>query len=109
MLTFVQNLSKQDDVRKYVIRRELPVKEGKKKKKSKAPKIQRLVTPRVLQHRRQRRALSKHRAEKSKADAAEYAKLVAQRNKEAKEKRQQTLSKRRSQRASIKKEEESKK
>jgi len=93
------NLSKKDDVRKYVIRRELPVKEGKKKR-TKAPKIQRLVTPRVLQHKRQRLALTKHRAQKSKQDAAEYVKLVAQRNKEAKEKRQQTLSKKRSQRES---------
>ncbi|VDN21772.1 unnamed protein product [Gongylonema pulchrum] len=38
------NLSKKDDVRKYVIRRKLPDKEGKKPR-SKAPKIQRLITP----------------------------------------------------------------
>jgi len=41
------NLTKEDDVRHYVIRRELPAKEGKKKQ-TKAPKIQRLVTPVVL-------------------------------------------------------------
>jgi small subunit ribosomal protein S6e len=98
------NLTKQDDVRKYVIRRELPAKEGKKKR-TKAPKIQRLVTPKVLQHKRRRLALIKKRSEKSKADAAEYAKLVAQRHKEGKEKRQQTISKRRSMRESTKKEE----
>ena len=98
------NLSKEDDVRKYVIRRELPAKEGKKKR-TKAPKIQRLVTPRVLQHKRQRLALTKFRSAKNKSEAAEYAKLVAQRNKEAKEKRQQSISKKRSQKLSAKKEE----
>ena len=42
-------LSKDDDVRKYVIRRELPAKAEGKKPSSKAPKIQRLVTPAMLQ------------------------------------------------------------
>lgn len=65
------NLSKQDDVRKFVIRRELPAKEGDKPKKarSKAPKIQRLITPAVLARRsRKKRAilakLAKHKAER---------------------------------------------
>jgi len=98
------NLSKDDDVRKFVIKRELPAKEGKKKR-TKAPKIQRLVTPRALQHRRQMRAIVKKRADRNKAEAAAYAQLVAQRNKEAKEKRQQSISQRRSQKISEKKEE----
>lgn len=42
------NLSKGDDVRQYVVRRPLPKKEGKKQRFA-APKIQRLVTPNVLQ------------------------------------------------------------
>lgn len=42
------NLTKEDDVRKYVIKRKLPEKEGKKPR-FQAPKIQRLVTPVVLQ------------------------------------------------------------
>lgn len=42
------NLSKEDDVRQYVIKRPLTGKEGKKPK-YKAPKIQRLITPTVLQ------------------------------------------------------------
>merc|ERR1711974_354486 len=48
------NLGKQDDVRQYVIKRPLPVKEGKEVKKptAKAPKIQRLVTPTMLQRKR---------------------------------------------------------
>jgi len=89
------DLGKKDDVRKYVIRRELPVKEGdtKKKKRTKAPKIQRLVTPITLQRKRHRVALKKQRATKNKTEAAAYAKLLAQR---AKEKRQSITSKRRS-------------
>ena len=46
------NLSKEDDVRQYVVQKPLN-KEGKKPR-TKAPKIQRLVTPRVLQHKRRR-------------------------------------------------------
>jgi len=91
------NLSKQDDVRKYVIRRELPVKEGKptpKKPRTKAPKIQRLVTPLVLQRKRHIAALKKRRLAKNKSDAAEYAKMLAQRRKESRE-RKQSLSKKR--------------
>jgi small subunit ribosomal protein S6e len=42
------NLSKEDDVRSYVVRRPLPEKNGKKAT-SKAPKIQRLITPVRLQ------------------------------------------------------------
>jgi len=95
------DLGKKDDVRKYVIRRELPVKEGdtKKKKRTKAPKIQRLVTPITLQRKRHRIALKKQRAIKNKTEAADYAKLLAQR---AKEKRQSITSKRRSMKESVK-------
>jgi len=91
------NLTKKDDVRKYVIRRELPLKEGKTKKVTKAPRIQRLVTPVSLQRKRHRIALKKQRAEKNKTEAAEYAKVIAQKNKEQREKRQQSISKKRSQ------------
>merc|ERR1719209_2672635 len=38
------NLSKEDDVCQYVIKRPLPLKDGKKQKFA-APKVQRLVTP----------------------------------------------------------------
>lgn len=100
------NLSKEDDVRKYVIRRELPVKEGKEKKgnKTKAPKIQRLVTPQTVQRKRHRLALKKSRVIKNKTEAAQYEKLIALRNKEAREKRQASLSRKRSQKDSTKKE-----
>merc|ERR1712227_522279 len=80
------NLSKEDDVRQYVVRRPLAAKEGKKAT-TKAPKIQRLVTPLVLQRKRHRIALKKQRAAKKRDDAAEYAKLLAQRMKEAKERK----------------------
>ena len=54
-------LSKEDDVRKYVntYRRTFEDKAGKKH--SKAPKIQRLVTPLTLQRKRRRAALKKGR------------------------------------------------
>jgi len=88
------NLSKEDDVRQYVIRRELPAKEGKKAN-TKAPKIQRLITPAVLQRHRRRAALAKKHREETKSEAAEYAKLVAQRSKEAAERRKASVSARR--------------
>lgn len=90
------NLSKEDDVRQFVIRRPLPVKEGKKPK-SKAPKIQRLVTPQRLQRRRRLMAEKRKRAQKNKEDQAEYHKLLAKRAKETREKRQEMLAKRRRQ------------
>ncbi|KAB0341017.1 hypothetical protein FD755_024517 [Muntiacus reevesi] len=69
------SLSKEDDVRQYV--------------------IQHLVIPRVLQHKRRRIALKKQRTKKNKEEAAEYTKLSAKRTKEAKEKRQEQTAKRR--------------
>jgi small subunit ribosomal protein S6e len=87
------NLSKEDDVRQYVIKRPLPVKEGKKPR-FKAPKIQRLVTPRMLQHKRQMLAQKKKRLERRKTQAAEYAKVLAARHKEAAEKKKERKRKR---------------
>ncbi|KAJ3041043.1 40S ribosomal protein S6 [Rhizophlyctis rosea] len=87
-------LTKEDDVRKYVIRREIPAKEGKKPQ-TKAPKIQRLVTPRTLQHKRHRLALKKRNSEAQKEAAAEYAQLLAKRIRERKEKRHEAHVKRR--------------
>jgi len=89
------NLTKEDDVRQYVIKRPLPQKEGKKQR-FKAPKIQRLITPVMLQRKRHRIALKRRRAEKVKSEAADYAKLLAMRQKEAKEKKQQEAKRRQS-------------
>jgi len=89
------NLTKEDDVRQYVIKRPLPQKEGKKQR-FKAPKIQRLITPVMLQRKRHIVALKRRRAEKNKHEAADYAKLLALRQKEAKEKKQLEAKRRRS-------------
>lgn len=78
------NLSKEDDVKQYVVRRPMPVKEGKKPT-TKAPKIQRLITPSLLQRKRRRVALKRRRAVKRKDQADEYARLLAERQKEAKQ------------------------
>ncbi|KAH8678182.1 ribosomal protein S6e-domain-containing protein [Xylariales sp. PMI_506] len=77
------SLSKDDDVRKYVIRREVQPKGEGKKAYTKAPKIQRLVTPQRLQHKRHRIALKRRQSEKVKDEAAEYAALLAKRVSEA--------------------------
>ncbi|EDW53665.1 GM11965 [Drosophila sechellia] len=82
------NLSKEDDVRRFVVRRPLPAKDNKKAT-SKAPKIQRLITPVVLQRKHRRIALKKKRQIASKEAAADYAKLLVQRKKESKAKREE--------------------
>ncbi|KAK9817106.1 hypothetical protein WJX72_009622 [[Myrmecia] bisecta] len=89
------NLSKDDDVRKYVntYRRTFEDKNGKKH--SKAPKIQRLVTPLTLQRKRRRASLKKQRITQKKADAAEYHKLLVTRLKEERERRSESLAKKR--------------
>lgn len=82
------NLSKEDDVRSYVVRRPLPAKEGKKQRFT-APKVQRLITPVVLQRKRHRLAIKKKRQTQAKEQQAEYAKLLAQRKKESKARREE--------------------
>lgn len=80
------NLSKEDDVRKFVIRREA----GKTKK---APKIQRLVTPLRLQR---KRSLQSHKIRKvvaNKEARAVYEKRVAQFHHDQKSKRTVELAK----------------
>ncbi|KAM7104802.1 small ribosomal subunit protein eS6-like [Molossus nigricans] len=75
------SVSKEDGVCQDAVRKPLS-KEGKRPRAT-APKSQRLATPRVLQHTRGRIALKKQRA-KNKEEAAEYAKLLAERVQEAK-------------------------
>ncbi|GAA5814100.1 hypothetical protein MFLAVUS_007590 [Mucor flavus] len=81
------NLSKEDDVRKYVIRREVQPKGEGKKAYTKAPKIQRLVTPLTLQRKRHRQALKRRRAEASREAESDYKQLLAKRVKETKDKK----------------------
>ena len=97
------NLSKTDDVRKYVIARTFENKKGKTV--TKRPKIQRLVTPVTVRRKRQREIKAKAALEKSKSEAATYAALLQQRMAEQKEARRSEISKRRSsRRASSKRE-----
>ncbi|KAE8374745.1 ribosomal protein S6e-domain-containing protein [Aspergillus bertholletiae] len=78
-------LDKKDDVRKFVIRRTV-TKEGKPEY-TKAPKIQRLVTPQRLQRKRHRIAIKRRRSEAAREAANDYAKLLATRVHEEKAKR----------------------
>nr|BAN66220.1 40S ribosomal protein S6, putative [Babesia bovis] len=64
------NLGPQDDVRKYVIRRKV---EGRNK--TRAPKIQRLVTPQRIQRKRRRIALRIKREQTSRANMKAYYKM----------------------------------
>ncbi|CAH8558646.1 unnamed protein product [Schistosoma guineensis] len=80
------NLSKKDNVCQFVVRKPVPAKEGKKER-SKAPKIQRLTTPLRLQRRRRRHALKRQRIETRRKTQEEYAKLLAQRRKQARDER----------------------
>jgi len=83
------NLEKADDVKKFVIRRQIV--KGEKKPYFKAPKIQRLVTPERLQRKRHFVAVRRQRYEASKKAAVEFNALLTKRFKEAKEKRQVRL------------------
>ncbi|MCJ1350061.1 MAG: 40S ribosomal protein S6 [Icmadophila ericetorum] len=80
-------LTKEDDVRKFVIRREVQPKGEGKKPYTKAPKIQRLVTPQRLQHKRRRISLKRRQSERVKDAANEYATILAKRVNEEKAKR----------------------
>jgi len=90
------NLTKDDDVRQYAIRRVI-TKDGKKIR-TKAPKIQRLVTPERLQHKRHRIAIKRERYTKTRAEAQAYNELLAKRHKEQSTARQAKIAQRRSSR-----------
>lgn len=77
-------LTKEDDVTQFVIRREI-VKGDKTY--TKAPKIQRLVTPQRLQRKRAVKAQKIKNAQAQREAAAEYAQLLAQRLHERKAER----------------------
>merc|ERR1712005_59747 len=79
------NLTKEDDVRKYV-NTYRHTKEKGDKKISKAPKIQRLVTPNVLQRKRRRIAEKRNKIQNSNEEMSGYHQLVQQRLREARDK-----------------------
>eukprot|EP00054_Salpingoeca_dolichothecata_P037091 m.9684 g.9684 ORF g.9684 m.9684 type:complete len:261 (-) comp7242_c0_seq1:200-982(-) len=80
-------LDKKDDVRKYVNAYRRKIEKDGKVVRTKAPKIQRLITPQVLQRKRHRVALKHQRAEKQRELKSEYAKVLAKYQKEKREAR----------------------
>jgi len=88
------NLSKEDDVRTYNIKRKI-TKDGQKPY-YKRPKIQRLITPSRLQRKRHEAHVQKERYERSQKIAREYTDLLNARFKEARDKRAVVIAKRRS-------------
>jgi small subunit ribosomal protein S6e len=94
------HLKKSDDVRNFVIKRKIAGKPGVKPY-NKYPKIQRLITPERLQRKRHEFHLKKAWAAKSRAEADAYNALLTARYKEARDKRQVAIQKRRS--ASVRK------
>lgn len=91
------NLSKDDDVRQAAKLHGKTVEKGGKTF-TKTVKIQRLVTPSVLQRKRRRAALKKAKIEKKNTEAEEYRQLLAQRKAEIRERRSESLAKKRAQR-----------
>merc|ERR1712203_992911 len=79
------NLEKKDDVRNFVVRRVIKEGEGKKKGKSKAPRIQRLVSPAHLQRKRYFKAQTRKRMVLSKKLKTEYSKRIVEYRQEQKE------------------------
>merc|ERR1719183_2743624 len=75
------NLEKKDDVRQFVVRRQVK-EEGKKKK---APKIQRLVTPAMLQRKRQFRSATRKKMVLAKKLKEDYAKRMSEYRQQQKE------------------------
>lgn len=69
------NLSRSDDVRKYVVRRR--VTKAGKKDRMKAPKIQRLITPKIKARRYQKAQSALEHVRRSAAERREYLRLIA--------------------------------
>jgi len=86
------NLTKEDDVRKFVIKRE--VTKGDKTR-VKSAKIQRLVTPLTLQRKRAKKAFKLDRRAKATAAKAAYAEMMHTRHAAEREKRKTAHIKRR--------------
>merc|ERR1712099_147809 len=91
------NLEKKDDVRQFVVRREI---EGKKKKK--APKIQRLVTPTMLQRKRYFKAQTRNRMVLAKKLKQDYLKRVSEYRQEQKELRAAEVAKKKKEKKTTK-------
>ncbi|MCD1182571.1 hypothetical protein KQC08_02110, partial [Leptospira sp. Pond_2020] len=70
----------------FVIKRPLPVKEGKKPR-TKSPKIQRLITPERLQRKRRLMALKTRQIKKIKEQKKAYLRIVGKRARDAAKKK----------------------
>merc|ERR1712066_778210 len=88
------NLEKKDDVRNFVVRRQI---EGKKK--TKAPKIQRLVTPAMLQRKRYFKSQTRTRMVLAKKLKQDYQKRVSEYRQEQKELRAAEVAKKKKKQA----------
>merc|ERR1711979_88753 len=89
------NLEKKDDVRQFVVRREA----GKKKK---APKIQRLVTPAMLQRKRYFKSQTRTRMVLAKKLKQDYQKRVSEYRQEQKELRAAEVAKKKKEKKAAK-------
>merc|ERR1719226_154171 len=87
------NLEKKDDVRNFVVRREA----GKKKK---APRIQRLVTPAMLQRKRYFRSQTRNKMVLAKKEKVEYSKRLSEYRQEQKEARAAEVAKKKKEKKS---------
>jgi len=91
------NLEKKDDVRKFVVRRQI---EGKKK--NKAPRIQRLVTPAMLQRKRYFRSQTRSKMVLAKKLKQEYSKRLSEYRTEQKELRAAEVAKKKKEKKAAK-------
>jgi len=94
------NLERDDDVTKFVIRRELAANDKHSKVRSKAPKVQRLVTAVRVQRKRAQKAAAKQRAHTAKEADSAFRKIMAQRAKMLRAKKESERSRRISQASS---------
>lgn len=93
------NLEKEDDVTKFVIRRDLAAND-KHSARSKAPKVQRLVTAVRVQRKRAQKSAAKQRAHTAKEADSAFRKIMAQRSKMMRAKKESERSRRISQASS---------
>lgn len=77
-------------MRKYVIRRTIEPKKEGAKPYTKAPKIQRLITPQRLQRKRDNKRVKKLQKQKRDQQRAEYNELVNKRLNERKQRLEKT-------------------
>ena len=87
------NLTKDDDVRQFVVVKKRDNKKNPEKPHTKIPKVQRLVTSRTLQHRRRVLAIKHKRWLKATQEAAAYKKMLSDLHAEHRKHHEETLEK----------------